>query len=60
MRDLLGKPDLSDAEAEAIRDACRQWVEFAFETWEYLGRPNEPELIERSKKRRESALDARS
>lgn len=34
IRELLGKPHLSDAEALAIRDDCRRWVEFAFEAYE--------------------------
>lgn len=34
IRELVGKPHLSDAEALAIRDDCRRWVEFAFEAYE--------------------------
>ena len=34
IRELLKEPNLRDAEALAIRDACRRWVEFAFEAYE--------------------------
>lgn len=36
VRELLGKPDLSDSEAEAIRATCRIWAEIVVETIEYL------------------------
>ena len=37
IRELVGNPHLSDAEALAIRDDCRRWVEFAFEAYECSG-----------------------
>ena len=36
IRELLGRPNLTDAEALAFRDDCRRWVEFAFEAYEFL------------------------
>ena len=43
IRELLGNPHLSDAEALAIRDDCRRWVEFAFEAYEYSKAVDEAE-----------------
>ena len=46
IRKLLGNPHLSDAEALAIRDDCRRWVEFAFEAYEWSRAVDEAKATE--------------
>ena len=49
IRELVGNPHLTDAEALAIRDDCRRWVEFAFEAYECSGALGQGEPTERNR-----------